>query len=1287
MPAHFAFRKSLSSLPLKPKLRLAVALALALTAAHAAPLFPASPHAPRANSQARGFTYGMAKSAAIPGDTLEVFCIYVQFKKEAAKVGDKGDEAATTGLGTFGSDTALSYKLDPNGEAVRSSRFYLEKHFEFARNYFETVSGGGVTVIPRIFPRPNVDGRIEKPVQLSEHIKFYNPDISDKKKKQKISDFEKLRGQRLMQFVRESVLGADALDSADNPFRVAKAEGEKNPNPHHKRVFLLFHAGHSRLVDGGGLGILGANTPNDFTDFFVTKPDFTYLDSLSTDAPSKKEMRADTLGVKLSTGDTLSEVMLLSEAASQDKVNWGINGILVNQIGRALGMPDMFDVVRGFSQLGGFCMMDFAGYNSLDGFVPIYPSAWVRSYMGWEYPQIAAPGGSGTATTSEYRIYAPDLGGNGRATTLKVPLNEREYLLVENRQRSLDDTVTLYFSRRANANDIAFGKPDSVRVPFTFLDSVFSDSVCAAYQKNSTTCKTKKINTLRPEGVVTGASSFDLGLPGSGLLVWRVNQWFIDWTVKYGYVNAYLGDTLRSQYKGVELVEADGFLTIGKEFKDPLGQSAFDYGSGSDMLPHLYRKQKNPPKDTTWGAAESLTVISPYGQANTNAWNDARTHIRLEALAPPKPKFDVGLATFAGDSIFTFRDSALTLRVRWADNASISRAGLSWPRSAATGVSATALAPLMAGGKPYVLALSDSGFVQAYAGDGKPALAVRKIITPPRGYDSAKTLLPDGNIRDTVPVPVNSLVDSLGPSLGSAVAIAGDSQRVAVLTAKALQLLAPLADSLALSAALPATDTAAPARTGARLITVALNSRLGPVAVGDKFWVFTAEGELRGFSADGSEIGKVAVPGDAKLWQSLGAYAGDGKQAQPDHLALIGQGGKLALIDIAQLRAQSVDLQWGSPSPAAEEVFTLAFADFNRDGQCDAVALGSRGHVQVTSLATSADLRLGEALPGWPQVFPRSVRWVDSVYRYTSEDFSGPAIADLDGDRYPDLVFTALNSVYALDRRGARLPGWPTQVQPRQNVGLLYGSSKAPEAVVGSTPVVLSLGGSPTVLVASPDGLILAIDALGKRLTRSSFDNKDRARMGPAMVDVGDWPLSVGGLSTDTSAYPFIRMMAAPLIDHGKDMALELVTYTGTGGLDAVTLKGAVAKAGQSWLMPGGSASRSGYLSLGDWEKAVDAVSGESIQAFWLYPSPLRGPAATVHLEIGAAAERARIKVFDISGNVVKSHEWTRLAPGRQPDNQKLDLSRLGPDVYSVLCEVWFPGGKKQKWERLGVVR
>lgn len=1223
------------------------------------------------------------KASAAGQDTLEVFCIYVQFKDETSLE----DVATTTGLGTFGSaglgkadsDKKQAYTLDPNGN-LRRYRSYLEKHFEFANNYFENVSKGRVTVVPRIFPRPDADGRVN-PIQLDRTMKQYNPSELDKGAKQKTSDFNEERAQRLMSFVWETVKAADDKDSLDNPFKTAFSEAKAGAGSGSRkhRCFLLFHAGHSRLLDGGQLGAFGADTPNDFTDFFVTQPDFKYLAKATRDgrkggAPDSVKRR-DSLGVKLRSVDTtITELMMMSESATQDKLNWGINGILVNQLARQMGMPDMFDVVQGISQLGYFDLMDFAGANSENGrgFLPVYPSAWVRYFMGWEEPVTARPGtgiAGGGGAFNDYKIWSPiSKSDTGHTTTVKVPLNDREYLLVENRQRAdASDKVKIYYSDRDGTGDFKFSKRDSVEVPFAFADSIFLDSLCDA---NGKKCK---VNTLRPKGIITGASTYDLSLPASGMLVWRVNEWFIEQFLRYGAVNAYLGDTLRSQYKGVELVEADGSLTIGKRFKNQLGQDAFDYGSGSDMFPHIRRRRVNPPKDTAWrSVTDTINMIGPYGQANTNAWNDGRTHLRLEAPIPANALLERGVSDFLGDSVFNVRDSALTLRVHWPDNRSLTRApGWEWPAKADTATLSQSLSVVKgAAGAKLVVSLSDSGRTQPYLPTGRLAVEPIATLNPnAAGYDSVKTLLPGGKSRDDDPVPVGSLAGRLGRALGSAV---WNDTLLAVLTAERLALITLRSDSLATRSR----DSSARVRIGS------VPGGVGPVVAGNLLWILTRDGTAVAFKEDGSPSFSISMP--TGEWQSLAlAPSGTGPTAS---LVAAGAGGKAVLIDAAAREAVSLDVPWGQVKPADGEAFTVATADFDRNGTVDVFLLGSKGSAVLFSLKDAPSVK---AFTGFPQRFSRSLRFADTDrpdggIRYESDDRSGPALADLDRDGHPDILFSGTNGVHAVNFRGAYLKGWPFLLEERQAVGFTYGGSLFPETAIRSTPLVASLDGHPTVLIGSPDGLIHAVDSAGRRLKGSKPDASVLRNTGILASDVSDWPLTMGGLSLDTARNPYLQLALA---DIDGDADLELLAQSGTGSLNAWTLKKARPAQGLDWLTGGGNQGRGNFLDVSAWQAAAPAGANESIQEFYLFPSPVRGATATVHLKLGKAARKARIRIYDVAGVVVKDQAWETLTEGLQAYTQILNLGHLGPDVYSALVEVWFEGGKKQKWERFGVIR
>jgi len=1228
-------------------------------------------------------------SAAAPAspDTLEVYCLYVQFQDET-KGGD--DEPTTTGLGTFGSTGQLKtdpesknkYGLDPVGPWTADTS-YLGRHFEFARNYFEKVSNGRVTVTAKFFPPPDNQGKVT-PIQLDGRMKHYNPSELDKDAKQKISDFNDQRGQLLMSFVVETLRKADlAGDSSANPFKAVRADSLKNPgNAKKHRCYLLFHAGHSRLLDGGQLGSFGANTPNDFTDFFVTKDDFGLLDSATVDArqgtgaKADPDLRAAAKGYKASTGDTVSEVMMLSEAASQDKVNWGINGILVNQLARKMGMPDMFDVVQGISQLGSFDLMDFAGYNTLNGFLPVYPSAWVRAYMGWDDPVVAR---KGAGPASEYPIWSPtEAPQAGHATLLKIPINDREYFLVENRQRAgADSMVTIHFAMQHTSTATDFSDTASIQVPFAKIDSVFLDSIP---DPKDPTSKKLILNAAKPKGIITGASSYDLGLPGSGLLVWHVNEWFISQFLKEGAVNAFLGDTLKSQYKGVELVEADGVPSIGKEFKDALGQPAFDYGTGADMLPHLRKKRHNPPKDTTWeNSVDTLNQIGPYGAANTNAWNDGRTHLRLEAPVPDHPLLEKGLSAIPEDSVFDVRDSVLTLRVVWPDNNTVKQdSGWAWPvRLDPGGLPQSLNVVKAADGTRYLVAVSDRGYAQLFDGKGGAALAPDTVLKGQPGYDSVKTLLPSGFTRDTSSVPVTSLAGKLGPPSGAAVM--GDT---ALAVAAGGKLVFLRLRTSGLGARSP--DSAAQRET------VTVSVAVGPVAAGNLFWVVTKENAARAFSSAGEPMASIDLP--ALDYTGLAAFPTGG--SGPMDLAVAAKGGQVVHVSPPAGMAALLEKPFGDLAPGKDESFTVSAADFDRDGKVDLFLLGSKGAATLIGL-DGASPRI---FPGFPQRFPRSVHFVDTtrsakpgakdsivqIRDFMSDDASPPALADLDGDMRPDIIFSATNSVFAIDFRGAVLPGWPFKPEARQNVGFTYGNPYYPETALRSSPLALSLDGHATVLLGSPDGLIYAVDSLARPLKTSSFDAARDRNSGVLSADVSDWPLTMGGITLDSNDNPYIHLSAADLEGDGT---LELMAQSGAGSLNVWGLKKAALGVRQAWGAPGGNGARANFLDASTWPAPPAPGSAEEILEFHLFPSPVRGPSATVHLKLGTAAKQARIRVYDLAGMPVIDQRWNDLPEGLQASDKVLDLSRLGADVYTALIEVSFPGGKKKKWTRFGVIR
>jgi hypothetical protein len=473
-------------------------------------------------------------------ETLDVRILLVEFKYEDP------DNSLTTGRGVFEED--------------RNSEEYWKKHIEFADNYFKIASDNKVKINADIYPKN------KKPYQLEKHMIDYNR--TARKKGEKMAEFDSLRTLDYARFV-------------DDVLELAKADPEGPLAPsYEKRVILIAHAGHSRLIDGGTMGSKGANTPGDFIDAYI---DTSWGDFWK--------------GFEVSDGDTITSVIVTSESASQDGLDWGINGIIVNQIGRELGLPYSYDVVKGFSRLGYFDGMDFAGANAGNGFFPTLPNAWMRIYNKWSgYKEV----------NKKETVYICAAGHDDCGLDpqiVKIPINSNEYILLENRQRRIEIPV----------------------------DSLY-----------------------KAEEEIKGMDAIDAAIPASGIVAWRVNDWYIKEYVPYGAVNAWLGDTFRDHQFGILLIEADGVLGLGKEFKTASGESAFYFGSGSDLIPH----KKKLKSDTVFS-------INPLGYANTASTFGGYSGIKITAKIPEGAKEERTLNMLTGDSVINWRALKIPVEIEW----------------------------------------------------------------------------------------------------------------------------------------------------------------------------------------------------------------------------------------------------------------------------------------------------------------------------------------------------------------------------------------------------------------------------------------------------------------------------------------------------------------------------------------------------------------------------------------------------------------------------------------------
>lgn len=541
------------------------------------------------------YGYSLLHQATSTADTVKVIALRVEFQLDSSTL--------TTGNGLFGiyRETKGTREDRTEWEWYQNKKYtydnlphdslYFAHQLEFVKKYFWNVSRGHFCLEYQIFPQGPSEAHA---YQVPQKMIYYSPGA--KKKEETWDDYYSRRTLGLMKFVRDAIMQADT--SGQSPFgnlHMDKTTGliyetdPANPNYRRKVAILLFHAGASYLTDGGWDGYFGQDSPSDMIDAFISTEFFSYF--ADTIDGIEKDPLLKSAGVRVNKNlpneFIVNELMMVSETSNQDSLNWGIHGILVNQIARQIGIPDLFSTMSGISGIGGFCIMDFAGYSSGRGFIPPWPSAWVRAYMGWDRPYLYEPG----AMSKSARLKSICTASPTDTSILLVPINSHEYYLIENRQRNLTGDPQLF-----NYD--------------TTSDTVFIDPY------NPVNLPNNVVSLFPTSQVIDSVKNLDISLPASGVLVWHVDEYIIRDHMEQNVVNA------DSSYRGISLEEADGVVDLGVMFQDMFYQAAFDYGGAEDVFPHHTSKN-----------AAVISSMSPFTLPSTQSNDGGHTYLKLD-IAP-----------------------------------------------------------------------------------------------------------------------------------------------------------------------------------------------------------------------------------------------------------------------------------------------------------------------------------------------------------------------------------------------------------------------------------------------------------------------------------------------------------------------------------------------------------------------------------------------------------------------------------------------------------------------------
>ena len=455
-------------------------------------------------------------------DTLKIVGVRVEFQAD--------DNELTSGDGTFGAN-ALPYlnRNDITIDPLPHNQAYFESHLEFAKNYFQKVSGGQLNIEYQVLPTV---------YKLDEKMEFYSP------------TGESFSNEKLAILARDSWQKVEEQGGFDT--------SSLDPN---KTAFIIFHAGVGRDIELTG------------TTLDITPQDIPSI-SLSQNSLSRLLNQPSFQGFPVNNGSfRITNSLILPQtlsrrgediAGNELVLQLSINGLLAASIGSFLGLPDLFNTETGESGIGRFGLMDGESIFSYRGLFPPEPSAWEKQFLGWQTPFIIP--------LDDSQVSLPAVSMHQSNSIGRHSISGKEYFLIENRHRDpQSDDLTISIQK----NDGSI-----VQQTFSNQNEVFNN------QEDG-------FEDLLEAGVLVNADNFDWSLPGGldvgadgeagtqddrilngGIAIWHIDEAVIENQINSQGINTSINR------RGVDLEEADGAQDIGnpanQNFSAQARGTAFD---------------------------------------------------------------------------------------------------------------------------------------------------------------------------------------------------------------------------------------------------------------------------------------------------------------------------------------------------------------------------------------------------------------------------------------------------------------------------------------------------------------------------------------------------------------------------------------------------------------------------------------------------------------------------------------------------------------------------------------
>lgn len=309
---------------------------------------------------------------------------------------------------------------------------------------------------------------------------------------------------------------------------------------------------------------------------------------------------------------------------------FSLYGVLAHQFGHVLGLPTLFDNVssNGRSQgIGHWGLMGTGVWNA-SGYVPAQLSAWCRYYLGWEEAVLV------NEDSSDLPLDCFLNHDEDAIRLYKVPISEKEYFLIENRQQN----------------------PDGSRDPYNNLPSYSFKLLPEGQEYYEDFPLLPKFDFMTNR--YTGCE-WDFFLPGfgnspltdgSGILIWHVDEHIIEENFSANFdLNRVNGD---AKHKGVDLEEADGIQHLDTDnfSYDMYGSYLDSFRSGhNDYFGNdFYQGMVWQPTAASYYGGVPLEVYDISESAN-RMYFSVRFRWRLTAGYEEESKLPAAVIDFFGD--------------------------------------------------------------------------------------------------------------------------------------------------------------------------------------------------------------------------------------------------------------------------------------------------------------------------------------------------------------------------------------------------------------------------------------------------------------------------------------------------------------------------------------------------------------------------------------------------------------------------------------------------------------